>query len=65
MEPTEKCPICGTAILTRVYRASTKRITRLPPRDDMALIAYRCQNGHISMVESERSEENARILAAA
>lgn len=53
LEPEDRCPVCAMPISTRVYRKSDQQVTRVPPRDDMKLVAFSCRNGHISVAEDE------------
>lgn len=47
LEDQNKCPVCGTSILIRIYRKSLLGKISIPPQASMKALAYRCKNGHL------------------
>jgi hypothetical protein len=59
------CQVCGTSILARIYRCSVQGRITLPPHDDMKVLAYRCENGHVCMASDEAREQDTASESAA
>jgi hypothetical protein len=59
------CPVCGASFLARIYRKSLQGKVTLPPQDDMRVLAYRCQNGHIWIAGDEVADGDNRSKSAA
>ncbi len=57
------CPVCESAVAVRIYRKSLLGETTVPPALDMAVLAYRCRNGHIWLAPS-RPENGKQNTAA-
>ena len=59
------CPVCGGAIETRIYRSSLFGKVSLPPNNNMTVLAYRCENGHICLASDKSEDEDIRVKLAA
>jgi len=59
------CPICGTSVLAWVYSKSLQGKVTLPPDEDMTVVAYRCQNGHIYAANEQAPGDDWRSERAA
>jgi hypothetical protein len=59
------CPVCGSSITARVYSRSLHGTITVPAQSDMRVLAYRCQNGHISLASDKAVGEPSRAEVAA
>ena len=62
MGPNSVCPVCGNAILTPIRRKSLFGISNSPP-EQMAVMAFRCQNGHFFLAHEEEAEDDPEAAA--
>jgi len=60
-----RCPICGTPASARVYRKPLQGKITLPPDEDMTVVTYCCQNGHVCFASPQSSYDDWRNEEAA
>ena len=55
MELTWPCPVCGNSRIQPVLRKSLA--TNPNPLDDVTVLAYRCENGHLCLANGMSADE--------